>query len=362
MPQPQDAAPRPDPAPPTSIAPIAPDELRLPAAPRPFAAAPASDQAPPPAAQPVEGELLEKTLLRVLLVEDNAGDARLLREYLPPSGTACFEIETVARLSQAMDATRARDFDIVLLDLSLPDGSGLDTYTTLAREAPHLPVVLLTGLNDDALALRAVQAGAQDYLVKGQVNESILSRSLLYAVERHRVQSQLKTLSVQDALTGLYNRRGFLSMAEQHLKTAARESRAMALFYADLDGMKQINDRFGHHEGDWALIKAAEVLRATFREADVLARLGGDEFTVLAWMRSGEDIERVTQRLREHLQAVNEHAHRAFALGISVGAALVRPGEVCSVGELLARADRALYEAKRNKPRSALPDPLPPAS
>ncbi len=308
---------------------------------------PASDQAEP--------STPGKIPLRLLLVEDNAGDARLLREYLAQADSVRFEIETVVRLSEAMDATRERDFDIVLLDLSLPDGSGLDTYITLAREAPHLPIVLLTGLDDDALALRAVQAGAQDYLVKGQVNENSLARSLLYAVERHRVQSQLKTLSVQDALTGLYNRRGFLALAEQHLKTAARESRAVALFYADLDGMKQINDRFGHHEGDWALIKAAEVLRATFRETDVLARLGGDEFTVLAWMRSGEDIERVTQRLNEHVQAVNEHARHAFTLAISVGATLVQPGDVFSVGELLARADIALYEAKRNKPRTILP-------
>lgn len=298
----------------------------------------------------------EKSVLRVLLVEDNPGDARLLREYLSVSDTVRFEIETVSRLSEAMDATRARDFDIVLLDLSLPDGSGLDTYATLAREAPDLPIVVLTGLDDDALALRAVQAGAQDYLIKGQANESTLARSLLYAVERHRVQSQLKTLSIQDALTGLYNRRGFLSMADQHLKAAARENRAAALFYADLDGMKQINDRFGHHEGDWALIKAADILRATFRDSDIIARLGGDEFTVLAWMRSDEDIEGVSQRLSEHAAQVNEHAHRAFELRISMGATFVQPGEVCSIVDLLARADRALYEAKRNKPRSALPN------
>lgn len=343
MGQPQDAAPR-------------QDSPSLDSARQPLQAASARQDEAPPLSAAVSPEASEKVLLRVLLVEDNAGDARLLREYLAPSETVRFEIETVARLSEAMDATRARDFEIVLLDLSLPDGHGLDTYSTLVREAPDLPIVVLTGLDDDALALRAVQAGAQDYLVKGQVSESTLARSLLYAVERHRVQSQLKTLSIQDALTGLYNRRGFLSMAEQHLKTAARENRAMALFYADLDGMKQINDRFGHHEGDWALIKAAEILRATFRDTDIIARLGGDEFTVLAWMREDSDIERITQRLREHAEEVNDHAHRAFSLRISVGATFVQPGEIFSVAELLARADRALYEAKRNKPRSVLPN------
>jgi diguanylate cyclase (GGDEF)-like protein len=291
--------------------------------------------------------------VRLLLVEDNAGDARLMREYLSQPGMVRFEISIVPRLSEAMDAARDHDFDVALLDLSLPDGHGLDTFTTFARETPGLPIVVLSGMDDDELALSAVREGAQDYLVKGHVTESSLARALLYAIERNRAQARLKALSVQDALTGLYNRRGFLAAAEQHLKTAARDNKATALFYADLDGMKGINDAHGHHEGDWALIKTAEILRLTFRESDIIARLGGDEFTVLAWVRSAEDIDPIQERLNAHARTINEHARRAFSLGISVGATFVPPGVLFTVEELLARADKVLYEAKRSRPTAS---------
>lgn len=125
---------------------------------------------------------------KVLLVEDNPGDARLLHEMLKDAAEMQFELTDVGRLQDGLDLLAAQSFDIVLLDLRLPDSQGFDTFTRLKREAPNVPVVVMTGMQDETLALRAVQEGAQDYLVKGQVDGEQLARSLRYAIVRQAAQ------------------------------------------------------------------------------------------------------------------------------------------------------------------------------
>ena len=127
--------------------------------------------------------------MRVLLVEDNDDDALLIRESL--SGTA-LEIDRAERLSTALARLTSGTFDAVLLDLSLPDAWGLDTIRRLGREAAAVPIVVLTGLNDEEIAMRAVEEGAQDYLFKGQTDGHLLARSLRYAIQRHRAEETLK--------------------------------------------------------------------------------------------------------------------------------------------------------------------------
>ena len=121
---------------------------------------------------------------KVLLVEDNPGDVRLLIEFLHENGKNEFSLEHVDTIKRALDYLEHNDCDLLLLDLSLPDGSGLETARLLCGAAPHLPIIVLTGLEDDKLAIEAVQAGAQDYLIKNEVNSSILIRSMNYAIER----------------------------------------------------------------------------------------------------------------------------------------------------------------------------------
>lgn len=124
--------------------------------------------------------------IRVLLVEDNPGDARLLRETLAGAGTTRFVITHVDRLAEAVARLARERFDVVLLDLHLPDSSGLETFSRAHENAPGAPIVVLTGLDDEDMAIRAVQAGAQDYLIKGQVPSTLLVRALRYAMERIR--------------------------------------------------------------------------------------------------------------------------------------------------------------------------------
>ncbi len=129
--------------------------------------------------------------IKVLLVEDNPGDARLMRETLAEVTSAQFELTHVERLADALQRLADSQFDVVLSDLTLPDSRGLDTFTRVHAEAPAVPIVVLTGHDDDALALEAVHSGAQDYLVKGQVDGRMLSRILRYAIERKHTEEQL---------------------------------------------------------------------------------------------------------------------------------------------------------------------------
>ena len=167
--------------------------------------------------------------------------------------------------------------------------------------------------------------------------------------ERKRAEAALQSLSLIDELTGLYNRRGFLAVTEQHLASIRRNEKVPVILYADLDGLKEINDSLGHQEGDRALATAAELLKDTFRNSDVLARLGGDEFVVLAAIGPEEEAETLTRRLQEKFRASNNRRSCPYDLSVSVGLAHFDDEENHSIEELMARADRAMYEDKRRK-------------
>jgi diguanylate cyclase (GGDEF)-like protein len=201
----------------------------------------------------------------------------------------------------------------------LPDEQGLSTGRVIAA-ADRAVVVVMTGAGDDELGRLAMQEGAQDYLVKGQVDGRMLRRSLRYAIERQGVRLQLQSQSLNDDLTGLHNRRGFLVLAEQQLKVARRNRTPFLLLFLDLDGLKYINDTFGHAEGNRAIAEAANVLQ-TASTGDIIARLGGDEFTALAITAAGRT-RRPARGPRDALDFVNSKPDRAYPLGFSVGISL----------------------------------------
>lgn len=288
-------------------------------------------------------------LIYVLLIEDNPGDTRLIRESFRDAGGGDFELACADTLAGGLAVLAERAIDVILLDLSLPDSFGLETVGKVQAAVPDIPIVVLTGHRDDTLSVTAVQAGAQDYLIKGEVEGNLLVRSLRYAIERQRMSMVLKSLSLIDELTGLYNRRAFLSLAAQQLKTADRLEQRMMLLFADLDDLKRINDNLGHSGGDLALKEAAAILRQTFRGSDLIARLGGDEFVVLVMETGGESAEAMTERLMEHLEAYNAAGHHPFRLSMSTGVAHYDPSLPCTVEDLLDCADSLMYEQKKEK-------------
>jgi len=185
--------------------------------------------------------------------------------------------------------------------------------------------------------------------------KKLLLRAVQCAAKQYMLQAELGNLALTDELTGLCNRRGFMAIAERQLKIGHRTGRGILLFFMDIDGMKQINDSFGHGEGDRALKRMAKALKMTFRDSDVIARLGGDEFAVLAIEASGNSESAIRARLSEDLRSVSAGESR-YTLNLSLGAVRINICSNASIGEWMVRADQAMYEQKRRR-LSRLPEP-----
>jgi diguanylate cyclase (GGDEF)-like protein/PAS domain S-box-containing protein len=286
------------------------------------------------------------------------------------------------------DAARFRAFRDATLATRLPPGVGLPGLV-LADGRPHWMVDvrensafsrrdaaaasgLRAGLAFPVLVGREVAAVLEFYSERAEEPDGALLEAManvgtqlgrvvereraLAALERHA--AEIQALSITDELTGLYNRRGFLSLAAPQLKLADRSGRGALLFFADINGMKQINDELGHDAGDEAIRATARLLRATFRESDLLARLGGDEFVVLAPDAGPDAIGRLHARLAGHVDAYNRASvGRPFRLSVSLGAAVYDPRRPRGVEALLAEADKLMYEQKRSRKRAAAVDP-----
>jgi diguanylate cyclase (GGDEF)-like protein len=293
--------------------------------------------------------------IHVLLVEDNPGDVRLVKEMLSEDAGTDFVLRQVPTVQAALQelASTSSPVDAVLLDLSLPDEKGLATVQRVVAGAGHRVVVVMTGAGDEELGVSAMEAGAQDYLVKGQVDSRLLRRALRFAIERQAVRRQLEDLSIKDDLTGLNNRRGFLVLAEQQLRLARRQRLSSLLLFLDLDGLKVINDTYGHSEGNRALIEAANVLRASLRQSDIVARFGGDEFGAFCVEGAGPEASGVRERLASVLATVNAKPDRAYPLSFSIGTLSIPPNDDASIEMLLERVDQLMYREKKGKKRAS---------
>src|SRR5215218_8345994 len=170
--------------------------------------------------------------------------------------------------------------------------------------------------------------------------------------ERKNLEETLRNSSLKDDLTGLFNRRGLLKQAAPYFDFARRQKEKLLLLFIDLDGMKKINDEFGHNEGDNALIQTAAILNRSFRSSDIIARLGGDEFTVLVTDLNASQEDAIA-RLNENLKAYNAGQTRRHKLAFSIGVATLEPERMTCFEELLEQADQAMYEQKRMKRRRA---------
>jgi two-component system, cell cycle response regulator len=286
--------------------------------------------------------------IRILLVGE-AKDACGLRGLLDTEDSGQFHIGHVADLALSAERLSSDPADILVIHLESSKQRQGRAYVQAARAAaPDTPVVVLAESEDELLAVDALRQGVQDFLDKQHLDRRALVRALCYSIERHRLQKNLQNLSLMDDLTGLYNRRGFLALAEQHLRMIQRKGAAL-LIYLDLDDLKLINDSYGHLEGNRALVVTANVLRACFRQSDILARLGGDEFCVLMTDAGQDSAQQVRKRLQQRTDFINALSSWNFRLSLSVGIADVPVVHQPSLDHLLRIADGYMYEEKRNK-------------
>ena len=287
------------------------------------------------------------TPVNVLIIDDDLEYAEMLQEAFRAIEIGEFKTTHIDCLTKAITLLEQIQPEVILLDLSLPDSQPQDTFFTVQKKVPQIPIVVVTGHSDRTLAIKAVRQGAQDYIIKGDFDFNQLARAMLYAIERHQARSILQQLSFEDELTGLLNRRGFVSLAPQNIKIAQRANWEILLIYADLDGLKSINDTFGHEEGDKAIKESADLLRETFRTSDLIARLGGDEFAVLAINASRDSINTITDRLNANI-AYHNVTSRDYQFSLSFGIERFDSNHDISLNEMLKKADKALYEKKNS--------------
>ena len=299
----------------------------------------------------------EGTPIRVLLV-GRAKDACRVRSLLGAENSRQFHIAHVPQLDLAAQRLADESADVLLLELGSQQSERRALVQSARVMAPDTPLVILSEDDDHPLALESLQLGAQDFVTKDRMGPEELVRAMKFAIERHKLQKNLQNLSLMDDLTGLYNRRGFMALAEQHLRMIQRKGAAL-LIYVDLDDLKVINDSCGHPEGNRALIVATNVLRACFRQSDILARLGGDEFCVLMTDAAQDSAAQVRKRLQERLDFVNALSSWGFRLSLSVGFADVPAVQQPSLDQLLRVADLEMYREKREKQMRGTMSPAP---
>lgn len=290
---------------------------------------------------------MTRSPVRTLLVDPNVEDAALFAAAVAGVSPPRIEVDRVDRVADVPARIQVRPADAVLIDATRPEGRDLEAIRRICLDQPDLPVVVLTAPEDEAFGLAAVEAGAQDSLVKGRVTGDLLGRALAYAVERQRLLAEVRSLALVDELTGLLNRRGFVTLGGHQLRVAARQRQPVWLLFADLDGMKWINDTLGHPAGDRALVEAAAVLRETFRESDTIARVGGDEFAVFALEGERGARDEPADRLARAVAARAELPGRAFPLALSIGFVRCVPDGGTTIEMLLALADERMYDDKR---------------
>jgi diguanylate cyclase (GGDEF)-like protein len=267
--------------------------------------------------------------MRVLIVEESAGYAALVGALLEDVAPAEFRVETVRTAEDAVDRLLDDGVDCLLLD-------GLQTLERVRPAALDRPIVVLSAADDPEIALCAIRAGAQDYLVKGTVDAGTLARSLRHAVERTRREAQLAHRALHDPLTHLPNRALFGDRLRLALSRLKRTQTCLAVLFLDLDGFKAVNDALGHVAGDQFLREVASRLRGVLRGGDTAARFGGDEFVILC-----EDVAGLTEARGIAERVVNE-----VPGGVSVGVALAVDGTE-DPDALLRAADAAMYVVKR---------------
>lgn len=292
-------------------------------------------------------------VLRILLIEDDVGDVLLTRRYLDQAYSHKYELDHVSSVAGARDIMSKAQFDVLLVDLNLGGDSGIDFVHEAIRDLNFsAPIILFTGQDDHETDVLAMEAGATDYLVKGDIDAKTLERSIRYSLKQKNAEARIQHQAYHDNLTELPNRLLFFDRLNHALTRLKRNTNHGAILFLDLDNFKTINDTLGHATGDALLIETANSLNGEVRDEDTVARLGGDEFVVLLSDLS-PDIEHATDQARivaEKIRlALNEPKvleESPLKVGSSIGISLFQ-GKDIDADTVLKQADSAMYDAKK---------------
>ncbi len=290
---------------------------------------------------------------RMLLIEDNLRDFKTLKgKFNKYPG---IQISHASSMCEGLEKIIRKEFEVILLDYSLPDGDGLEFLKELRSLQKEIPVIVISGQGDEIIASRVIQMGAYDYLPKPAIGDGeILIRSIATVLEKSHIKLELKRtqeklveMSTRDEMTGLYNRRYFMEALDSEISRALRYNSELVLCVMDLDNFKTINDTFGHPAGDMIISGVGKILKSHIRDSDLICRFGGEEFAAIFPGIALDDAARVCERFRETLAKQNfEYEGNSVSATMSAGLASLHelPEKTCS--ELVRAADSALYHSK----------------
>lgn len=311
--------------------------------------------------------LKNATQINILIVDDTPDNLRLLTKILESQG---YIVRKSLNGRMALQGVQRHPPHLILLDINMPDMNGYEICQKLKESeiTAQIPVIFVSALERLEDKVRAFELGGVDYITKPFQEQEVLVRvknQLLIQQqhqqlieqnqrleqeikERLKAEAEVRQLSLTDELTGLYNRRGFFLLAQQQLKLAQRTNTNCSLIFADLDGLKIINDTHGHELGDRTIVDAGQILRQTFRDADILARFGGDEFTLFLLGEESYPND-FKARLQTNIDFFNQNANRVYKLSMSLGVQPCNIKDNFSIEDWIAKADKLMYAHKQTK-------------
>lgn len=283
----------------------------------------------------------------IAIVEDDDAAARLMESVLSKNYGGGFSTVHVRTLKEAVRLLYEKPLDVIILDLGLPDSQDLSSIKALQIASPNSAIVVLTSHNDEDDADRAIEHGAQAYIVKQEKISHLMPKIVRHAFIRQQQKLKAQMEALTDALTAIPNRRALDVELARRAADFTRHEQPFSLMIFDIDWFKKINDQYGHFTGDDALINVAKILQQQIRCADLAARYGGEEFALVVSMTKLEQAFELASRIRRTIELYfKQHDCRCPPLTVSGGVAEFRSGD--DIATLIKRADAALYEAKQH--------------
>jgi diguanylate cyclase (GGDEF)-like protein len=284
---------------------------------------------------------------KILLIDDDRLQFRLTQAHFNAFQGEHYELDWAATYEEGLAKLLSGAHAACLLDYQLGERDGLQLIREAMAAGCRTPIVFLTAETGERVDIEAMNAGALDYLVKGEINPRMVERSLRYALKLGETLEALRRLATRDQLTGLLNRREFDRILEEERERALRFGHTLALIMVDIDHFKAVNDAHGHPVGDVVLREVARHLGAQVRTVDRVARFGGEEFGIILMHTDRAAAMEVAVRVCSTIARAPIQAGASLALKITVSAGVaVLPGDAANEVELVSAADKALYAAK----------------
>lgn len=288
--------------------------------------------------------------LRVLLIQHEGEDAQRVLEALSRASAATFDVLHMQRASEACERLREEQFDVVLLDPTLPDDWGFDSFIRIRAQAPLTPLVVIAALDEADFAREAIDAGAADSLARERLTTDALENVLIGAVQRHLIEEAIERQSMIDSRTALYNRRGFEAHARQLLKLASHAEKALLIFHASIGELGKIREQHGDAARLDAIREAGRLLKETFRESDVISRFDNDDFVALAIVHPEDDsTDVVSMRFDELVRAHAVREHRPYRLALDFAMMKFTPNRETTFEEMMEPIDVLVTASQKRK-------------